>query len=948
MGLRLGYRLGMVGALWFCLMVNGAMTAGARGLTVSQLERLDPRGESMSRLLEVCRELLRNEQHEEAVPFLEEAVFRLEDDPEKKAQQTLAFSMFQLSDCWMKLGRYDEAGVGFRSFADLFEQDPQQVEARLLSAQCFSLAGWWEEAEEQAVRVLELEVVADDEGASALRLCAEARFEQGKWEAAVDPLRKLFRRNLAEEDRSRVSVMMVTSLARLNRFDELFRFLPYCNRMSRYELGLNVALLEAGDYQFHQDAFSAALLLYREVIPREELLAYQRDRLKWLEAQVKPFVAGQGVSMEMHQRRRDEWLERVSEQRIMVEKVRAFVEYDVELMLRVGQCAHQMKRHWLTFAVYEALRERYPESALADQAHFASFAVMLDEGEWALAKRVGYAYLDERAEGAFWEDASLNLMQLLMQLDQDDAAVELGERALAERSGHRYRDQIAFLLGTIRFSRFEYGEALAWFERVLGDNPERVTEERASFWKGLSLLYLTRFEEAVEWFEAFLENGVYGDETLREEALYRLGMSRYGVEDYVASEETFLRFVERYPTGKLVSEAYAMLGDLRAAEGALEEGISWYGMALESAEGVTQYSYPFFQQAKVLGLQGAHAEVVEQMREYVQRWGLAGEFGRAMNGGADAYLSLEAYPDALVWLLDQLDLYGVKEGVVGLEAIQERLISDYRSESLVAYRDVMVEWLEERLADAVKERAVLAIRYQTVLASIGAADQQEKFVASLMNERAIRLAGSLGLKVIVERALDGSRYDLVRLAEEEIIRRNVRSLAALEVRVAGLDARIAEGLYEEVDDISLELLEQYGYGVGLTGEARLRAGDALRLQGRYEEAISVYEEVLAVREWRGALTPQVLFALGSCRQALGQWAEAFACFQRIYVLYGGYPVWVAKGYVQSLVCLDELGEREEEMVRTCEEMLRVPALAAYPEAETARAYLRRLGRGAER
>ena len=128
----------------------------------------------------------------------------------------------------------------------------------------------------------------------------------------------------------------------------------------------------------------------------------------------------------------------------------------------------------------------------------------------------------------------------------------------------------------------------------------------------------------------------------------------------------------------------------------------------------------------------------------------------------------------------------------------------------------------------------------------------------------------------------------------------------------------------------------------------MRAGDALRLQGRYEKAISVYEEVLAVREWRGALTPQVLFALGSCRQALGQWAEAFACFQRIYVLYGGYPVWVAKGYVQSLVCLDELGEREEEMVRTCEEMLRVPALAAYPEAETARAYLRRLGRGAER
>ncbi|OUX38570.1 MAG: hypothetical protein CBE26_01050 [Kiritimatiellaceae bacterium TMED266] len=943
----LAHKYGLLGGLWFCLVVSGLMTAGARGLTVSQLERLDPRGESTSRLLEVCRELLRNEQHAEAVPFLEEAVFRLEDDPDKKAQQTLAFSMFQLSDCWMKMGRYDEAGVGFRGFADLFETDPQVVEARLLSAQCFSLAGWWEEAEEQAAWVLALDVVGDDEGASALRLCAEARFEQQKWEEAVDPLRRLLRRNLAEEDRSRVSVMMVTSLARLNRLDELFRFLPYCNRVARHELGLNVALLEAGDYQFHKDDFSAALLLYREVIPREELLAYQLKRLAWLEGQVKPFVAGQGVSMELHEKRRDEWLEQVRVQRVMVDKVRNFVEYDVELMLRVGQCAHQMKRHWLTFTVYEALMERYPESDLADQAHFASFAVMLDEGDWSLAKQVGYAYLDERSAGLFWDDASLNLMQLLMQLKQDDAAVELGDRALAERSDHRYRDQISFLMGTICFSRFEYEDALAWFERVLGDEPERITEERASFWKGLSMLYLTRFEEAVGWFEAFLENGAYTDEGLREEALYRLGMSRYGAEDYRASEETFLMFVEQYPAASLVSEAYAMLGDLRAAEGALDEGLSWYEMALESAVGVAQFSYPFFQQVKVLELKKEYVAVIEQINGYVEQWGLSGEFGRAVEAGADAYVALGAYPEALMWLLDTLDQFGVEEHVTGIEVVQERLISDYRNESLVGYQDVMLQWLEERLANAEKGSEVLVIRYQTILASIGEEARRDKFVASLLNEQAVRLAGSLGLKVIVERALAAEQYDLVRLAEEEMIRRNVRSLAALEVRVAGLDARIATGLYEEVNAISLDLLEQYGYGIVLTGEARMRAGDALRLQGRYEEAITVYEEVLGVREWRGSLTPQLLFEMGSCRQSLGQWAEAFACFQRIYVLYGGYPDWVVKAYVESLVCLDKLGGREKEMVRTCEEMLSIPVIAAYPEAEMARAYLRRLGGGVE-
>ena len=98
------------GSLTFLCLSLLLVSGGKRGLTVSQLDRLNPKEESTSHLLSVCRELLRNEQHADVVPFLEEAVFRLEDDPEKKAQQTLAFSIFQLADCFMKLGDYQRNG----------------------------------------------------------------------------------------------------------------------------------------------------------------------------------------------------------------------------------------------------------------------------------------------------------------------------------------------------------------------------------------------------------------------------------------------------------------------------------------------------------------------------------------------------------------------------------------------------------------------------------------------------------------------------------------------------------------------------------------------------------------------------------------------------------------------------------------------------------------------
>ena len=143
---------------------------GTRGLTVNQLNRLNPKEESTSHLLSVCRELLRNEQHADVVPFLEEAVFRLEDDPEKKAQQTLAFSIFQLADCFMKLGDYQRAAEGFRRFADLFYLDPQRNDARLLASECFSLVGFWAEAEAEAEHVLKDMLLEDEMERSALRL----------------------------------------------------------------------------------------------------------------------------------------------------------------------------------------------------------------------------------------------------------------------------------------------------------------------------------------------------------------------------------------------------------------------------------------------------------------------------------------------------------------------------------------------------------------------------------------------------------------------------------------------------------------------------------------------------------------------------------------------------------------------------------------------------------
>ena len=608
--------------------------------------------------MSVCRELLRNEQHADVVPFLEEAVFRLEDDPEKKAQQTLAFSIFQLADCFMKLGDYQRAAEGFRRFADLFDLDPQRNDARLLASECFSLVGSWAEAEAEAEHLLRDMLLEDEMERSALRLFAEACFEQKKWADSIEPLRKLFRFSQSDEDRSRASVMLVTSYARLNQFTELFEFLPYCNRLSRHELALNVALLEAGDYQYNQAAFSEALLLYREVVPREEIRIFQRDRLQFLDQQMVAFRPGMGRSLTVHQAEQLEIKKKVAAQRVRIEQVEQFINYDVELLLRMGQTAHQLQRHWLTFTLYQALIKRYPASKLLIELIMLRlrYCLMRQNGCWQ--NREGYAYLHQRADGLFWDDIALNLLQLHMQEEQWDAALTFGLDVREERLDYRYADQLGYLLGYIYFKQFDFTSALDHFSEVLDRYPKSSIRETVSFWQGLTHLYLTQFDKAIVSFNAFLAESAFVDASLREEVLYRLGMSQFGAALYAEAEQTFLDFIEQYPEGRLTSEAFAMLGDLRAAEGSLEEGITWYERALGSAEGLDQYNYPFFQRAKLWKLQDEHESIVDHMLVYLEHWKERADLVRAVSMSMDAYEAMNDYPKALSLLLDCLESLG--------------------------------------------------------------------------------------------------------------------------------------------------------------------------------------------------------------------------------------------------------------------------------------------------
>jgi tetratricopeptide (TPR) repeat protein len=141
-----------------------------------------------------------------------------------------------------------------------------------------------------------------------------------------------------------------------------------------------------------------------------------------------------------------------------------------------------------------------------------------------------------------------------------------------------------------------------------------------------------------------------------------------------------------------------------------------------------------------------------------------------------------------------------------------------------------------------------------------------------------------------------------------------------------------------------EALSRYNAAIDVAGarfklkEATLGRARAQILNGRMDAARELLEQVAANRAWRGEATAQSLFLLGEIALRRGtpdDLAKAQAHYQRIYLSYKRFPLWVAKAYLRSAETFIKLGQKQEAS-NTLERMFTFrDQLQAFPEWKAA-------------
>lgn len=888
--------------------------------------------------------LLIARKHEEAIPCLQEIIRRLTTIDLKgnlSAQQTLEWSRYHLGVAYFEAGQHDKAVKSFDEFLQKHPQAQARKAALLLRVEAHAAVEHWSKVAELLPAVLKEGGLTGDQQLTAQFLLGDALYRIAKWEQALPPLQRVFQQSRNRDNRTRAAVEMVTCYAKLSKTAELFEFLPAVYRTpARYDAGLNMALIEAGDENFDKNRFDYALLLYRLIFTKTELLQQVHAQIAALRRQADALgsLGSLGATERVTQKRALERL--IANHQEQLKLLEDMPDYDQDVVFRVARTYAELKRYWEALLLFRSIYEDYPKHRLAQEALYSAFmtALQMQEGERTLAE--GYEYVKVYPNGDFWDAVTAMLCQFHVQRQEYGPAILIGQKGLDGNPKHGLRDQLLYLMGYAHFHLEQFDAAKARFTEVIQKHAKSAFREPADYWHALAQLFQSNWAVARREFEAFVAR--YKEGGYREDAAYRIGVAQYGDNDFAGAAASFRKFIADFPKSTLRADAWAMLGDIAAADTRLDEAQACYDKAIANAAGMIQVNYASFQKARVYELEKRNDEIIKLFEDYLKRYGERGNFTEATYWIGSSHLRAGRPAEAFQTFFDAIVTYGHKPEHYGIDMILRDMISERQRQVDPEQRK---QFLDRLLGEAEKARAqgkrTLELRLETLAVETTREPARQKpLVDALLREENVEPAAPITLLVMGRHAALRGNHAYARRLYQRFLDKFSLSDLGVEALRAMAEYHLADGKPDLAVPLLKDILGKFAMFED-AGWAQKTLGDICRGKKQFKEALDAYANVLSVKDWRGPLWPESLYWTGVCHLEQGRTREAFAFFQRVYVLYERYTDWTAKAYVKSAECLEKLGQRVD-AVNTYREMLGREALAQSPETAFARKEFQRL------
>ncbi len=742
----------------------------------------------------------------------------------------------------------------------------------------------------------------------------------------------------ADEVRKGYAIMqVVNALIEMKDFKTLTGWIPQLYRTNaRYDIRVNLALMNAATALFDAGEYDSALPLFRMILPRNELIAYQSGRVK--ELQIKAGIIPPEPSKEAGKAKVEEtlmgkryrvtaeefWTEKGSgpapnkpkelvELEELIRTLEALPPYETEVLYRNALLYDEVERPWEAARFFDRVYQADSSSDMGLGSFHNMIRLLLDPlNEIQEAERRGMAYLNATKEGLTPRQVAYQLSGWYQQHERAPSVKKLlpclqGFVPSKDPLITKYECELYFMQAVADLMLLNYEQAEAGFTKVLTDFPKSSQEDNATYWHAVSVMFQQKYEAALAEFEAYGNKFPTGEWVPA--SVFQSGTCLFGMERYDEAMERFTQVIEKYPKAASFSDACSLRGDIYGSKGLLDEAISDYRKAIAGARTPAQAKYAVFQMAAVFEAEKRYEEIFPLVNSYMARYGDEADISEGIYWIGKTRMNQGLLNEAVKSYYDAIIKYGPDLGQEGVDSIIAELVRTAK----VKLKEDGRSQLKAQLLGAVSKTDSLTLRLR-IRAALAQMDNTEIALGKqLISELPdLENAAPPVLSAICQASFELKDYSraeellnvfLTKFSESEFMR------PAFKLRAFDL---YRSGKLDEALKLIAEAQSRYGTDYDVAW-AQLMKGDILMQQARYAGAAEAFTAVLNVSGWRGESYAEAAYKLGAAEEAAGDPRKAFGWYQRAYFQYKGYAkgYWAAEAYLASARCLEKMGRTND-------------------------------------
>jgi TolA-binding protein len=954
--------------------------------------------------------LLRSARQQDAFPYLQEYLKRAEGSEDTRVQAMAQDVRFKLGALLIQQGRAVEALPVFKTYtaqrpvpqwrdamkilavtqlelgylqecvstatnalagppADIVEAEAAAKAAEAAAASEKNLSGYEFDQYGEVIRKGDAAAAAPVEihpsGYSTEDLLAlnmtlgRAYSELGLQEQSIAPFTYVIEHSADSVSKGFAIMQVVNGLIEKRDFERLTVWIPQLYRTdARYDIRVNLALLKAATALFDAKEYDSALPLFRMILPRGELIAYQSGKMREMQikagilppdaekvsykTQVDNTILGKKYSVVKEEFwSDDEKLVKASKPKEMVEleelikTLESLPPYENEVLYRNALLYDEVGRPWEAVRFFDRVVQA-DSGDLGERAFYDVIRLLLDPlGEIQEAEPRGYAYLDTHKADMTPRQIAYLLTGYYQQHDQMPKIKQLlpylkAFTPSADAVILKYECELYYMQAVADMAMLNYELAEADFRKVLNDFPGSHQEDNATYWHGVSLMFLEKYNEALAEFEAY--PGKFPKGAWLAQALFQSGTCFFGMEKFDEALERFTKVIEQYSGATVYPDACSLRGDIYGSRGMLDEAIMDYDRAIAGARTQAQAKYAVFQKAAVFEAERKYPEIITLVNSYLDRYGAEADISEGIYWIGKTRINQGRTDEAVQAYFDAIIRYGTDLKQGGVDSIIAELVKT----SKIKLSDDGRSRLKTRLRNALQQTGnqTLQLRLRATLAQMDGTviPFGKQLIAELAD---FTNAAPPVLAAICDASFEQQDYSraeellkafLIRFSESEYMRSAYR--------LRGFDL-YRSGKLDEALKLVGDVQARYGTDYDAAW-AQLMKGDILLQQKRYAEARDAFLGVMNVRGWRGESYAEATYKLGRVDELAGDPRKAFGWYQRAYFQYKGYAksYWAAEAYLASARCLEKMG-RTNDARNTWRAMLFDKYVNGLPQAQEA-------------